>query len=143
MTEKILSAKQNLGQNIDRNLDRLVQHPIGGPTIWTVANCLTFFRIFISPVFLLVYLQHEAFGISVRALPYALLLLLSISELSDALDGLLARKYNQVTDLGKILDPMADSISRISVFLTFTQPPVSVPIICVFIFLYRDSVIST
>ena len=76
-------------------------------------------------------------------LPYVLLLLLGISELSDAFDGFLARKYNQVTDLGKILDPMADSISRISVFLTFTQPPVNVPLVCVFIFLYRDSVIST
>ncbi|MDB6080809.1 MAG: pgsa3 [Chlamydiia bacterium] len=128
---------------IDNNIDRIVQHPIGGPTIWTVANSLTFFRIFISPVFLLIYLQHDVFGINGQMLPYALLLLLGVSELSDALDGLLARKYNQVTDLGKILDPMADSISRISVFLTFTQPPVNVPVICVFIFLYRDSVIST
>jgi CDP-diacylglycerol--glycerol-3-phosphate 3-phosphatidyltransferase len=72
-----------------------------------------------------------------------LLFLLGVNELSDALDGFLARKFNQVTDLGKILDPMADSISRISVFLTFTQPPVNVPLVLVFIFLYRDSVIST
>lgn len=130
-------------RNLDHNLDRIVQHPIGGPTIWTVANCLTFFRIFISPIFLLIYLKHDSIGITGEMLPYALLLLLGISELSDAFDGLLARKYNQVTDLGKILDPMADSIARISVFLTFSQPPVNVPIICVFIFLYRDSVTST
>ena len=129
--------------NIDRNIDKIVQHPIGGPTIWTVANSLTFFRIFISPVFLLIYLQHDFFGISAQALPYVLLFLLGISELSDAFDGFLARRYNQVTDLGKILDPMADSISRISIFLTFTQPPVNVPLVCVFIFLYRDSVTST
>ena len=38
---------------------------------------------------------------------------------------------------------MADSIYRISVFLTFTQPPVNLPLLIVFIFLYRDSVIST
>ncbi len=138
MTEKIFAKP-----NIDRNLDRIVQHPIGGPTIWTVANCMTIFRIFISPIFLFIYLQYEAFGISAVSLPYILLGILTVSELSDALDGLLARKYNQVTDLGKILDPMADSISRISVFLTFTQPPVNVPLVCVFIFLYRDSVIST
>lgn len=129
--------------NIDRKIDSIVDHPIGGPTIWTVANSLTFFRIFISPIFLLVYLQYETFGITPKMLPYILLLLLGVSELSDAFDGLLARKYNQVTDLGKILDPMADSISRISVFLTFTQPPVNVPLVVVFIFLYRDSVIST
>jgi CDP-diacylglycerol--glycerol-3-phosphate 3-phosphatidyltransferase len=68
---------------------------------------------------------------------------LGVSELSDAFDGYLARKFHQVTDLGKILDPMADSIYRISVFLTFTRPPVNLPLLLVFLFLYRDSVIST
>ena len=139
--EQKLYIKKEINKNIDKGLDRLADHPIGGPTMWTVANSLTIFRIFISPVFLLLYLQHDALGITAKGLPYALLL--GISELSDAFDGLLARKYNQVTDLGKILDPMADSISRISVFLTFTQPPVNVPLVCVFLFLYRDSVIST
>ena len=76
-------------------------------------------------------------------LPYVLLSLFAISELSDAFDGYLARRYNQVTDLGKVLDPMADSISRISVFLTFTLEPVKLPMLLVFIFLYRDSVVST
>lgn len=128
---------------LNRKIDKIVDHPIGGPTFFNVANCLTFIRIFISPIFLFVYLQHESLGVTKLLLPYVLLFLLGVSELSDALDGFLARKYNQVTDLGKILDPMADSISRISVFLTFTQPPVNVPLVCVFIFLYRDSVIST
>ena len=89
------------------------------------------------------YLEHDLLGISLVVLPYILLALLGISELSDAFDGYLARKFHQVTDLGKILDPMADSIYRISVFLTFTQPPVNLPLLIVFIFLYRDSVIST
>jgi CDP-diacylglycerol--glycerol-3-phosphate 3-phosphatidyltransferase len=89
------------------------------------------------------YLEYELLGISLVALPYILLALLGVSELSDAFDGYLARKFHQVTDLGKILDPMADSIYRISVFLTFTQPPVNLPLLLVFVFLYRDSVIST
>lgn len=109
----------------------------------SIANYLTFGRILIAPLFLLFYLEHEALGISEISLPYVLLALLSLSELSDAFDGYLARKYNQVTDLGKVLDPMADSIARTSVFLTFTLGPVEIPMILVFIFLYRDSVVST
>lgn len=90
-----------------------------------------------------IYVEHELVGISLTVLPYILLFLFSVSELSDAFDGFVARRFNQVTDLGKILDPMADSIYRISVFLTFTRPPVEVPLLIVFVFLYRDSVIST
>ncbi|MFN0064619.1 MAG: CDP-alcohol phosphatidyltransferase family protein [Chlamydiales bacterium] len=108
-----------------------------------VANYLSFIRIFISPIFMFLYIEHEFLGISIVLLPYVLLLLLGVSELSDALDGYFARKFHQVTDLGKLLDPMADSIYRISVFLTFTRPPVNVPLLLVFVFIYRDSVIST
>lgn len=109
----------------------------------TLANTLTFIRILISPIFLFVYLEYEVLNLSLTSLPYILLLLLGISELSDACDGYFARKFNQVSDLGKILDPMADSIYRISIFLTFTLPPVRLPMILIFLFLYRDSVIST
>lgn len=109
----------------------------------SIANYLTFIRIFISPIFMFLYLEHELLGISSVVLPYILLFLLGVSELSDAFDGYLARRFHQVTDLGKLLDPMADSIYRISVFLTFTQPPVNLPLLIVFVFLYRDSVIST
>lgn len=108
----------------------------------TIANTLTFFRIFVSPIFFLVYIEHDHLGISKTLLPYILLALLSVSELSDALDGYLARLYNQVSDFGKLMDPMADSIYRISIFITFTQPPVSMPLPLIFIFIYRDSVIS-
>lgn len=109
----------------------------------SIANYFTFIRIFISPIFLLVYIEHDLLEITSVMLPYVLLFLLGVSELSDAFDGYIARKYNQVTDLGKILDPMADSIARISVFLTFTQDPVKLPMALVFVFLYRDSVVST
>jgi CDP-diacylglycerol--glycerol-3-phosphate 3-phosphatidyltransferase len=128
---------------IDKRFEKIVRHPIGGPTVLTVANITTLVRIFISPIFLFFYLEHEELGIPQIVLPYVLLTLLLALETSDALDGYLARKYDQVTDLGKILDPMADSISRISVFLAFTKPPVSLPLLIVFIFIYRDSVIST
>ena len=115
----------------------------GASSALSIANYFTFIRIFISPIFLLVYLEYEILGISPTLLPYVLLFLLGVSELSDIFDGFLARRYNQVTDLGKILDPMADSISRISVFLTFTLEPVKLHMLLIFVFLYRDSVVST
>lgn len=88
-------------------------------------------------------MEYQFLDISKYAIPYILLCLLAMSELSDAFDGYLARRYNQVTDLGKILDPMADSIYRTSVFLTFTLDPIRLPLLLIFVFLYRDSVIST
>lgn len=109
----------------------------------SIANYLTFIRVLLGPIFLFVYLDYTFFHLTLISLPYILLFLLGIAELSDLFDGYVARKYNQVTDLGKILDPMADSIYRISVFLTFTLPPVQLPMIWIFIFLYRDSMIST
>ncbi len=109
----------------------------------SLANYFTFMRIIISPIFLLVYVKAEALGISMTTLPYVLLSLFVVSEISDFFDGYLARKFNQVTDLGKILDPMADSIARISMFLTFTTGPVQLSLLWVFIIFYRDAVVST
>ncbi len=82
-------------------------------------------------------------GIPLLYLPYILIFLALLSELSDLFDGLLARKYNKVTELGKILDPMADSIFRFSVLLSFTQGVVHLPVLLVGVFFYRDSIIST
>lgn len=108
-----------------------------------LAHYFTLLRIFLSPLFPLLYLGREWLGIPLLYLPYVLLVLLIISEFSDVIDGFLARKRNQVTDLGKILDPMADSITRISLFLTFTQGFVQLPLMIVLVFLYRDFFIST
>jgi len=108
-----------------------------------VAHYLTLLRIFISPVLPVLYLEREWLGIPLTWLPYLLLILLVICESTDVLDGILARKRNEVTDLGKVLDPMADSITHISLFLTFTQGFVGLPLLLVLVFLYRDLFIST
>ena|SRR5438105_12609870 len=108
-----------------------------------IAHVLTLLRICISPLFPILYLEREWFGISLIWLPYILLLLLIVSEGSDVLDGLLARKRNEVTDLGKVLDPMADSITHISLFLGFTQGFVSLPLLLVLVFLYRELFVTT
>lgn len=109
----------------------------------SIANTITLSRIILSPLFLLFYVFHNDLWISDTGLPYVLLGLLIVTECTDAFDGYLARLYNQVTDFGKILDPMADSICHLSIFLTFTLPPVNLPVWMIFLFFYRDSVIST
>ncbi|MBU6382818.1 MAG: CDP-diacylglycerol--glycerol-3-phosphate 3-phosphatidyltransferase [Verrucomicrobia bacterium] len=107
------------------------------------SHYLTLLRIFLSPIFPILYLEREWLGISLVWLPYILLVLLIICECTDVLDGMLARKRNEVTELGKVLDPMADSITHISLFLTFTQGFVALPLLLVFVFLYRDLFVST
>ena len=103
---------------------------------------LTVGRLFISPLFLLTYLYYDKVGVSLTILPYILLALLSLSEGSDFFDGYLARKLRCVTDLGKILDPMADSIVHLAVILTFTRGISDLPIWLALIFLYRDILIG-
>ncbi|MBM3184188.1 MAG: CDP-diacylglycerol--glycerol-3-phosphate 3-phosphatidyltransferase [Chlamydiae bacterium] len=108
-----------------------------------IAHFFTLLRIFISPLFPVLYLEYNWLGIPLVWLPYILLFLLVVCECSDLFDGFLARRRNQVTELGKILDPMADSITHISLFLTFTQGMLQLPLLIVFVFLYRDLFIST
>lgn len=107
------------------------------------ANSLTLFRLILSPFFLIIYLYHDDLWIKKEVVPFILLAIFLLSELSDALDGYIARKYNQVTNMGKLIDPMADSIARISAFLSFTQPPISFPLWLVYLFFFRDTVVST
>ncbi len=104
---------------------------------------LTIGRLFISPLFLLFYLFHPSFGISFKILPYILLGLMIISEISDFFDGLIARRYNAVTELGKVLDPMADSLTQTTILFGFTQGIIQLPLVLIVLFLYRDLVIST
>ena len=109
----------------------------------SIALILTLLRILLWPIFVVLYLYHDQLGFTLFSLPYVLLCLTVLSEVSDVFDGLLARRYNKVTDLGKLLDPMADSIFRLSVFLAFTQGVIQLPLLLVCIFFYRDIVIST
>ncbi|NDD58669.1 MAG: CDP-diacylglycerol--glycerol-3-phosphate 3-phosphatidyltransferase [Chlamydiae bacterium] len=105
--------------------------------------CLTLSRILFGPIFMIIFLYYQDFGITLKSLPYILLGLTFFSEISDVFDGFFARRHNKVTELGKLLDPMADSIFRLSVFFSFTQGFLQLPLILVCIFFYRDIIIST
>lgn len=109
----------------------------------TLAHYFTLSRMIISPFFPIIYIEYQWLGIPFSSVPFILICLLAICESTDLIDGIIARRCNQVTDLGKILDPMADSITKISLFFTLTRDPVGLPIYVVLIFLYRDFIISS
>ena len=96
-----------------------------------------------SPIFVALYLYSESWGITPTAIPYLLLAIVALCELTDIFDGFLARRRNQVTNLGKVLDPMADSFFRLSVFFAFTRGPLQLPLMIVLVFFWRDSLVNT
>ena len=104
---------------------------------------LTLSRIFLGPLFMALVIYADCWKIKLVYLPFILLFVALLSELSDLFDGFFARRHNKVTELGKILDPMADSIFRISVLLSFTKGFVALPLLLVSVFFYRDMIIST
>ncbi len=69
------------------------------------------------------------------------IVLLNYLELTDACDGYIARKWNQVTDVGKLLDPMFDSLCRFTVFATLLKMDI-LPLWMLLIFFYRDVSVS-
>ncbi len=82
--------------------------------MFNLANKLTLLRIIFIP--LIIVLMHVPSRISCLV---AMILFL-IASLTDLFDGLLARKYNLVTNIGKFLDPLADKLLIISVLIMLT-----------------------
>ena len=71
------------------------------------------------------------------------LVLVIVSEISDGLDGYLARKRKQVSDFGKLMDPYADSIFRLTALFCFAGSVHKwVPLWMVVVLLYRDVLTS-
>ena len=72
--------------------------------VWTIPNVLTMIRLLLVPVFVVVYFR------TVDEPKYAALAVFAAASLTDMLDGFLARKLNQITDFGKLFDPLADKL---------------------------------
>ncbi len=78
-----------------------------------IPNKLTILRIVLAPVFLLLMLCDFPFHYLSAGLVFGL------AALTDLLDGHMARKYGQVTNMGKFLDPLADKMLTTAAFLIF------------------------
>ena len=81
----------------------------------TLANQLTILRIVLTPAFVLLVV-YDYMG--------AALLTFLVAGLTDALDGLIARRAGQRTSLGAWLDPMADKLLLVTTFVVLTLPEI-------------------
>ena len=75
--------------------------------IWSIPNILSMFRLILIPVYILIYLnatRPEHYYIAAG--------ILAVSCLTDLIDGKVARHFNMVTTVGKILDPIADKLTQ-------------------------------
>lgn len=98
------------------------------------ANLITSIRIILLPVALFFFMKND-----LRSNIISLVLVI-LMELSDMFDGLVARKLNRVSNLGKIFDPFADHIYRISFFLFFSIKGF-IPLWMFLLCFYRDSIV--
>ena len=76
-------------------------------------NLLSLIRIILTPLFIILLFSD------VPNAKFFALLIFAIAAITDGYDGYLARKYNQITPVGKFLDPLADKILVVSTFISF------------------------
>ncbi len=93
--------------------------------IFTVPNILSYIRIILIAPFIVFFLYEKYIAAAIC---------LILSGLSDCVDGFLARKLNQITRLGKVLDPIADKLTLLAVGVCICiKEPLVIPAIIVMI----------
>lgn len=80
-----------------------------------IPNLLTLIRIALVPVFI-----YFCYNPSKNSILYAIIIL-AISGVTDILDGYIARKYDQITKLGTVLDPIADKFLTFAILIVFVN----------------------
>lgn len=78
----------------------------------TIPNLICYFRLLLIPVFLVLYIGAENYN--------AAAVVLLISGISDVADGFIARRFNMVSDFGKFIDPAADKLTQLAVFVSLS-----------------------
>ena len=105
---------------------------------WTIPNLLSVIRILLIPVFAYLFYNDEKIWAVV---------VLALSGLSDTFDGQIARKFNQISALGKVLDPVADKLTQITIavmlfidFKTASNPVINALGWVFLVFLIKEAV---
>ncbi|MEY8291200.1 CDP-alcohol phosphatidyltransferase family protein [Carnobacteriaceae bacterium 52-44] len=95
----------------------------------TIPNILSYVRIAMIPLYIYLYVSAETTEQYYKAAG-----ILVLSGITDSLDGIIARKTGQITDLGKALDPLADKLTQIAVVgAMFVERPYILPLLVLFI----------
>lgn len=101
-------------------------------------NKMTVSRLVMAPLFFISFFLPVWFGESLSVVSVVLVLILYVlTELSDLLDGIIARRRNLVTDLGKVMDPFADTMSRLTYFVCLTGVGI-MPVWAFMIIMWRE-----
>ncbi len=100
-------------------------------------NRLTIFRMVLVPLMVAAF----SFEPWLRGWNYYAAAVFFIADMTDILDGYLARKYNLVTNFGKLMDPIADKLLFCSAFIMMTYNGMLNPILCI-IFVGREIIVS-
>lgn len=103
----------------------------------TLSDAATASRIVVSPLFFVAFFLPRWTDFPESTAIYVLWGLFAIIEASDLVDGAIARRLSQISDTGKLLDPFADSLSRLTYFFCFTSIGL-MPVWIFLILLYRD-----
>lgn len=101
----------------------------------TTANMITLGRIALIPIFMYAAVSDGAQG------NFVALAIFAIASLTDGIDGYVARKYNQITDFGKLVDPLADKLLVMSALLILLEQGALKSWVCIII-LSREFVVS-
>lgn len=97
--------------------------------VFTIPNILSLFRIVLIPVYVHIYLNAK-----VEADYQLAALVLAISCLTDAVDGKIARHFNMITNLGKLLDPVADKFTQLAITICLsTRYPALLNVLVLFL----------
>jgi len=92
-------------------------------TVWNVPNVLSLSRVFLAPLVMVFLTLRGQFG-NIFGLPFGDILaglVFTIAALTDTVDGYIARKHGMVTNLGKLIDPLADKILVVAALISLVQ----------------------
>ena len=81
--------------------------------ILTIPNAMSFLRLALIPLYLWLYVKQQQYGWALGVLV--------LSALTDVFDGRIARQFDQVTDVGKVLDPLADKLTQAALIISLAD----------------------